>query len=93
MKKNKKAEEEDYGYLNEEESAVSMPMVIGGAVLVVVIIVLCVLLWQLLHQKKPVGPSVQNATMAADTVTTSSRRSARARQARSPVMILTEEEG
>ncbi len=68
MKTHKKAEEEDYGYLKEEESTVSLPMVIGGAVLVVVIIVLCVLLWQLLHQKKPTGPSGQNVTMAADTL-------------------------
>ncbi len=68
MKTHKKAEEEDYGYLNEQESAVSLPMVIGGAVLVVVIIVLCVLLWQLLHQEKPAGTSNQNATMAADTL-------------------------
>lgn len=68
MKKRKKAEEEDYGYLNEEESAITLPMVIGGAVLVVVIIVLCVLLWQLLHQEKPAGTSSQNATMAADTL-------------------------
>ena len=68
MRKNKKAEDEDFGYLNEEESAVSLPMVIGGAVLVVVIIVLCVLLWQLLHQEKPAGSSNPNATMAADTL-------------------------
>lgn len=68
MKKHKKAEDEDFGYLNEEESAVSLPMVIGGAVLVVVIIVLCVLLWQLLHQEKPAGSSNPNATMAADTL-------------------------
>lgn len=68
MKKHKKAENEDFGYLNEEESAVSLPMIIGGAVLVVVIIVLCVLLWQLLHQEKPEGTSNQNATMAADTL-------------------------
>lgn len=68
MRKNKKAEDEDFGYLNEEESAVSLPMVIGGAVLVVVIIVLCVLLWQLLHREKPAGTSNPNATMAADTL-------------------------
>lgn len=68
MKKHKKAEDEDFGYLNEEESAVSLPMIIGGAVLVVVIIVLCVLLWQLLHQEKPAGTSNPNATMAADTL-------------------------
>ncbi len=68
MRKNKKAEDEDFGYLNEEESAISLPMVIGGAVLVVVIIVLCVLLWQLLHQEKPAGTFNPNATMAADTL-------------------------
>ncbi len=68
MKKHKKVEDEDFGYLNEEENAVSLPIVIGGIVLVVVIIILCVLLWQLLHQEKPAGTSNQNATMAADTL-------------------------
>ncbi len=67
MKKSRKGEEEDYGYLNED-STVSLPMVIGGAVLVVVIIVLCVLIWQLLHQEKPAGPSSQTLTMAEDTL-------------------------
>ncbi len=67
MKKSRKGEEEDYDYLNED-STVSLPMVIGGAVLVVVIIVLCVLIWQMLHQEKPVGTSLQNATKAEDTL-------------------------
>ncbi len=67
--KRRKAEEEDYGYLNEEESAISLPMVIGGVVLIVVIIVLCALLWQLLHKEKPAGATSQTSqTMAEDTL-------------------------